>query len=176
MEAPPSVAHVLERQEIDGAQAPQEYATQTEMITVLEANLDDLNPQVFGYVMDRLIEAGALDVFCVPVQMKKNRPGVVLTVLAKPENTDAIAKIVFTETTTLGIRRREEQRLVLARRWETVSTRFGEVRIKIGNMNGSVSNYAPEYEDCRRIAAEKQVPLKTVMADAMEAYTKALRG
>ena len=156
--------------------ATHDVAAQTETVTVLEANLDDLNPQVFGYVMDRLLEAGALDVFCVPVQMKKNRPGVVLTVLAKPEDADALAKIVFSETTTLGIRRREEQRLVLARRWETVLTRFGEVRIKIANMNGSVANYAPEYEDCRRIAAENKIPLKTVMADAMEAYVKLRRG
>ena len=152
--------------------ATQDLTTQSEMISVLEANLDDLNPQVFGYVMDRLLEAGALDVFAVPVQMKKNRPGTLLSVLARPQNADQLAKIIFSETTTLGIRRREEQRQVLARRWETVSTQFGDVRIKVGSMNGSVSNYAPEYEDCRRIAAEKKIPLKTVMADAMEAYAR----
>lgn len=157
------------------ALATQEHAPQDETITVLEANLDDLNPQVFGYVMDRLLEAGALDVFAVPVQMKKNRPGVVLTVLSKPLDADQLARIIFSETTTLGLRRREEHRQVLARRWETVSTRFGDVRIKIGNMNGSIANYAPEYEDCRRIATEKKVPLKTVIADAMEAYAKSIR-
>ena len=156
----------------EGVRAAHDDATQTETITVLEANLDDLNPQVFGYVMDRLLEAGTLDVFAVPVQMKKNRPGVVLTVLAKPQDADQLAKIIFNETTTLGIRRREEQRQALARRWETVSTRFGEVRIKIGNMNGSVSNYAPEYEDCRRIAAEHRVPLKLVMQEALQAYLR----
>jgi pyridinium-3,5-bisthiocarboxylic acid mononucleotide nickel chelatase len=139
-------------------------------ICVLEANLDDLNPQVFGYVMDRLLESGALDVFGTPVQMKKNRPGTLLTVLCKPGDADGLAQIIFDETTTLGVRRREEQRQVLARKWQSVSTRFGDVRIKIASLNGSVTSYAPEYEDCRRIAAEQRVPLKTVMQEAMQAY------
>jgi uncharacterized protein (DUF111 family) len=104
--------------------------------------------------------------------MKKNRPGTLLTILSKPGDADALAKIVFAETTTLGIRRREEQRQVLARRWETVSTRFGDIRIKVASMNGSVSNYAPEYEDCRRIATEHRVPLKTVMQEAVQAYLR----
>jgi uncharacterized protein (TIGR00299 family) protein len=146
--------------------------TQSETISVLEANLDDLNPQVFGYVMDRLLEAGALDVFATPVQMKKNRPGTLLTVLAKTEDTDKLAQIIFAETTTLGVRRREEVRQTLARRWETVGTKWGEVRIKIASMNGSVSNYAPEYEDCRRIAEEQKIPLKAVMMEAMDAYAR----
>ena len=141
-------------------------------ITVLEANLDDLNPQVFGYVMDRLLEAGALDVFGVPVQMKKNRPGTLLTVLAKPDDAGQLTKIIFDETTTLGVRRREEQRQVLARRWQTVTTRFGDIRIKIASMNGSVTSYAPEYEDCRRIAADQRVPLKMVMQEAVQEYLK----
>ena len=173
----PNVLRITVGQTVgDGARATRDRAIQSETITVLEANLDDLNPQVFGYVMERLLETGALDVFCVPVQMKKNRPGTLLTVLTMPENADQLAQIIFNETTTLGIRRRQEQRQVLARRWQTVTTRFGDVRIKIANMNGSVSNYAPEYEDCRRIAAEKKIPLKTVMADAMEAYVRSLRG
>lgn len=144
--------------------------TQPEIITALEANLDDLNPQVFGYVMDKLLEAGALDVFGTPVQMKKNRPGTLLTVLAKPADAGDLTKIIFDETTTLGVRRREEQRQVLARRWQSVSTRFGVVRVKIASMNGSVTSYAPEYEDCRRIAAEHHVPLKAVMQEAVLAY------
>ena len=150
--------------------------TSRETITVLEANLDDLNPQVFGYVMDRLLEAGALDVFVTPVQMKKNRPGALLTILAKPEDAAKLTEIVFGETTTLGIRRREEKRQTLARKWNTVSTRFGDVRIKIASLNGAVTSYAPEYEDCRRIAAEQKIPLKTVMNEAMEAYGKSVRG
>ena len=144
--------------------------TATETITVLEANLDDLNPQVFGYVMDRLLEEGALDVFGMPVQMKKSRPGTLLTVLCKPEDGGKLTQLIFTETTTLGVRRREEMRQTLARRWENVLTQWGEVRIKIASMNGSVTNFAPEYEDCRRIAAEHHVPLKTVMQEAGRAY------
>ena len=144
--------------------------TSSETITVFEANLDDLNPQVFGYVMDRLLEEGALDAFGVPVQMKKNRPGTLLTVLCKPEDASRLTQLIFTETTTLGVRRREEVRQALARRWETVRTPWGEVRIKIASMNGTVTNYAPEYEDCRRIAAEHHVPLKTVIQEASRAY------
>jgi hypothetical protein len=144
--------------------------TSQETISVLESNLDDLNPQVFGYVMDRLLEAGALDVFGTPVQMKKNRPGTLLTVLAKPDVADKLAQIVFAETTTLGVRRREEIRQVLARKWQTVPTRFGDVRIKIASLNGTVTSYAPEYEDCRRIAGEHRVPLKLVMQEAVREY------
>jgi len=141
-----------------------------ETITVLEANLDDLNPQVFGYVMDRLLEEGALDVFGVPAQMKKNRPATLLTVLCKPQDADKLTQLIFAETTTLGVRRREEVRHALTRRWENVRTQWGEVRIKIASMNGTITNYAPEYEDCRRIAAEHHVPLKTVMQEAARAY------
>jgi pyridinium-3,5-bisthiocarboxylic acid mononucleotide nickel chelatase len=144
--------------------------TASETLTVLEANLDDLNPQVFGYVMDRLLEEGALDAFGMPVQMKKNRPGIVLTVLCKPGDASKLTQLIFTETTTLGVRRREETRLTLARRWEHVSTEWGDVRIKIASMNGTVTNYAPEYEDCRRIAAKHHVPLKTVLQEASRLY------
>jgi uncharacterized protein (DUF111 family) len=144
--------------------------TTSDTVTVLEANLDDLNPQVFGYVMDRLFEEGALDTFGIPVQMKKNRPGTLLTVLCKPEDASKLTRLIFAETTTLGVRRREEQRQTLARRWENVQTSWGEVRIKIASMNGSVMNYAPEYEDCRRIAMEHKVPLKRVMQQATRAY------
>jgi pyridinium-3,5-bisthiocarboxylic acid mononucleotide nickel chelatase len=139
-------------------------------VTVLEANLDDLSPQVFGYVMEKLFEAGALDVFGTPIQMKKNRPGTLLTVLTKPAEADSLSKIVFAETTTLGIRRRDERRQILAREWQSVSTRFGDIRIKVASMNGTISSYAPEYEDCRRIAADQRVPLKQVMQEAMQAY------
>jgi len=138
---------------------------------VLEANLDDLSPQVLAYTMEQLLAAGALDVFSVPVQMKKGRPGAVLTVLSKPEDADRLSKLIFAETTTLGVRRREEMRQVLARRWETVETPWGPVRIKIASMNGTISNYAPEYEDCRAVAEKHHVPLRTVMQEAMRKYT-----
>ncbi len=139
-------------------------------VAVLEANLDDLSPQVLAYAMERLLAEGALDVFSVPVQMKKNRPGALLTVLAKIEDADRLTKLMFAETTTLGVRRRDEQRLILDRRWETVETKWGPVRIKIANMNGTVSNYAPEFEDCRALAEKHHVPLKRVMEEALRKY------
>ena len=153
-----------EAQILDGASSSQE------MITVLEANLDDLNPQIFGYVIDRLLQEGALDAFCVPVQMKKNRLGMLLTVLCKPEDALRLTDLLFTETTTLGVRRRDEKRQALARRWVNVETRWGQVRMKLASMNGTVTNYAPEYEDCRRIASERHVPLKDVMQEAVREY------
>jgi pyridinium-3,5-bisthiocarboxylic acid mononucleotide nickel chelatase len=143
-----------------------------ETVTVLEANLDDLNPQVFGYVLDRLFEEGALDAFAVPIQMKKNRPGTLLTVLCGAQRAAKLTEIIFQETTTLGVRRREEARQCLARRWENVRTQWGEVRIKIASMNGSVTNFSPEYEDCRKIATEQHVPLKWVMQEATRLYLK----
>jgi uncharacterized protein (TIGR00299 family) protein len=149
--------------------------TSQETISVLEANLDDLNPQVFAYVVERLLEAGALDTFAVPVQMKKNRPGMLLTVLSRSEDAPRLTQIIFTETSTLGVRRREEQRQTLARKWVNVVTRWGGVRLKVASINGTVTNYAPEYEDCKKIAAENHVPLKSVMNEAMEAYLKALK-
>jgi uncharacterized protein (TIGR00299 family) protein len=150
--------------------------TSQQTISVLEANIDDLNPQVFGYVMDRLLEEGALDAFGMPAQMKKNRPGMLLTVLCRPEDAAKLTLLIFTETTTLGVRRREERRQTLARNWVTVATRWGDVRLKVASMNGTITNYAPEYEDCRRIAAEHHLPLKNVMQEALQAYLQKPKG
>jgi uncharacterized protein (DUF111 family) len=147
----------------------------SETITVLEANLDDLTPQVLAYAAEKLLTDGALDVFSIPVQMKKGRSGALLTVLCKPEDGDRLAKLIFAETTTLGVRRREEQRQILARKWETVRTSWGDVRIKIASMNGSISNYAPEYEDCRALAETNHVPLKTVIEEATQQYLRGQR-
>jgi pyridinium-3,5-bisthiocarboxylic acid mononucleotide nickel chelatase len=149
--------------------------TSNDQIMVLEANLDDLSPQVLAYAMERLLAEGALDVFSVPVQMKKSRPGALLTVLAKMEDANRLTKTIFAETTTLGVRRREEQRQTLSRRWETVDTTWGPVRIKIANMNGTVSNYAPEYEDCRTLAEAQHVPLRTIMQEAIQEYLRSER-
>lgn len=165
----PGHANVV-RLTIGEAQPRLAEKTSPETITVLEANLDDLNPQVFGYVMDRLLEEGALDSFGNPVQMKKNRPGMLLTVLCRPEDASKLTELIFTETTTLGVRRRDEKRQTLARKWITVSTQWGDVKLKVASLNGMVTNFAPEYEDCRRIAAEHHVPLKSVMQEAVQAY------
>jgi uncharacterized protein (TIGR00299 family) protein len=141
-----------------------------EEIAILEANVDDMTPQLFGYVMEQSLAAGALDVFGTAVQMKKNRPGMLLTVLCRPEDRNRIARLIFAETTTLGVRMRHEKRATLRRRHLAVQTKWGEVRMKLANLNGSVSNYAPEYEDCRRIAEQQRVPLKAVMQEAIRVY------
>jgi uncharacterized protein (TIGR00299 family) protein len=147
-----------------------------EEITILEANVDDMSPQIFGYVMERALAAGALDVFATAVQMKKNRPGMLLTVLCRPGDAAQLRLLIFAETTTLGVRERREQRATLARRHQSVQTRWGAVRMKLANLNGSVSNYAPEYEDCRRIAEQHHVPLKAVMQEAIRVYLEEENG
>ena len=141
-----------------------------ETIAILEANFDDLSPQLIGYIVDLALAEGALDVFTTAVQMKKNRPGTLLTVLARPENEEHLRALLFRESSTLGVRTRHEKRYALPRRHEAVTTPWGEVRMKIATLNGAISQYAPEYEDCRRIAAEHHVPLKTVMQEAIRLY------
>jgi uncharacterized protein (TIGR00299 family) protein len=148
---------------------------QTDTVTVLEVNLDDMNPQIVAHVFDRLFESGALDAFCTPVQMKKGRPGLVLTVLAPAERIEQLARIIFAETTTIGLRTYQTNRLVLPRRHVEVETTWGKVRVKVANLNGSIANYAPEYEDCRRLAAAHNVPLKAVMQEAIRLYLLADR-
>jgi len=141
-----------------------------EEIAVLEANLDDLNPQLIGYIVDLALAEGARDVFTTAVQMKKNRPGTLLTVLALPEHEEKLRALLFRESSTLGVRTRREKRHALPRHHESVITKWGEVRIKVASLNGTVSQYAPEYEDCRQIAVEHHVPLKTVMQEAIRLY------
>src|SRR5271165_2982124 len=141
-----------------------------EEIAILEANLDDLNPQLIGYIVDLAFAEGALDVFTTPVMMKKNRPGTVLTVVTRLQPEEKLRALLFRESSTLGIRTRHEKRHALPRHYETVITDWGEVRMKVANLNGTVSQFAPEYEDCRRIAVEHHVPLKAVMQEAMRLY------
>lgn len=142
-------------------------------LVLLEANLDDLNPQIYEHVMERLFDAGARDVFFAPVHMKKNRPAVVFSVLADPARRDALAAILFSETSTLGVRVTPVERLRVERELREVATRFGAVRVKLGRGPGGSVNVAPEYDDCRRVAAAAQVPLKVVYQEAVAA---ALRG
>ena len=138
-----------------------------EEIRVIEANLDDLNPQVYGYFAEKALAAGALDVFTTPVQMKKGRPGTLLTLLCKPENARKLTDLVFAETTTFGLRSYTAERRILPREWQRVQTRFGEVRMKIARVNDKVLQVSPEYEDCRKLAEEKKVALREVMDEAM---------
>ena len=136
-------------------------------IRVLEANLDDMNPQIFGYLMDKALAAGALDVFATPIQMKKNRPGTLVTILCQPEDEPKFQEMLFAETTTLGVRSQLVDRLALPREHAKVATPFGEVRIKFSRAGGGVLHASPEYEDCRKLAEEKNVPLREVMEQAM---------
>ena len=139
-------------------------------VTVIEANIDDMTPQNFGYVTEKLLEAGALDVFTLPVQMKKGRPGHLLQVLAPGEAVDALSRIVFKETTTIGIRRHAVDRTILERHFVDVATEYGTVKIKVSELDGEIVNFAPEYEDCARIARERNVPLKRIQALAVKTY------
>jgi len=138
---------------------------ETDQVAVLETNLDDATPQAIGFCSERLLAAGAWDVFSVPIQMKKHRPGVMLTVLCAPDAVAAMQRIIFSETPTLGIRRRIENRAKLARRIETVQTEFGPIRVKIGEAN-DVRTVAPEYEDCKAAAMQHNVSLQAVMEAA----------
>lgn len=139
-------------------------------IAVIEANLDDMNPQIYGYFLEKALAAGALDVYTTAVQMKKNRPGVLLTVLCKPEDTQKLMGMIFAETTTFGARTYRAARRVLPREWVKVATSYGEVRVKVSRGNGRVLHAVPEFEDCKRVAEEKSVPLQNVIAEAMRSY------
>jgi uncharacterized protein (TIGR00299 family) protein len=141
-----------------------------EEISVIEANLDDMNPQIYGYFLEKALAAGALDVFTTSVQMKKNRPGTLLTVLAKPADTNSLMSLIFAETTTFGARSYQAQRRILPRESVNVHTQFGEVRIKLSRVNGRILHVAPEYDDCRKLAVEKNVPLQRVISEAVRAY------
>jgi pyridinium-3,5-bisthiocarboxylic acid mononucleotide nickel chelatase len=142
-------------------------------IAVIEANLDDMNPQIYGHFQERALTQGALDVYTTPVQMKKNRPGTLLTVLCKSEDTAALMDLIFAETTTIGARTYKAQRRVLPRESVTVTTSFGDVRIKVASVNGHIRQATPEYEDCRKLAVEKNVPLQTVITAAQTAFVGA---
>jgi pyridinium-3,5-bisthiocarboxylic acid mononucleotide nickel chelatase len=141
-------------------------------VIVLECALDDASPQVLAHSMQLALEHGALDVMAAPVTMKKGRLGTLLTVLARPQDEEAIQTLLFRETTTLGVRRREEDRVILDREFVTVDTQFGRIRIKVASAQGKVLNTMPEYEDCRRAAREHDAPLRAVMEAALTAFNE----
>jgi uncharacterized protein (TIGR00299 family) protein len=142
-----------------------------EAIAVIETVIDDCNPQVLAYVSEKLLEAGAWDVYRASVQMKKGRTGVQMTVLCHPDLVPILQDLIFHETTTIGLRWRLEKKASLAREFVEVETCWGKVRIKIARLNsGVIANAAPEYEDCRRLATGHSVPLKQVIGEAMRAY------
>ena len=141
-------------------------------IRVLEANLDDMSPQIFGYVMEKALAAGALDVFATPIQMKKSRPGMLVTVLCMPEDEPRFREMLFAETTTIGVRSHLVERYALDREHVKVNTQFGEVRVKVARANGRVQQVSPEFDDCRKLAEEKNVPLHEVMEQALLRYAE----
>ncbi|MFY9939384.1 MAG: nickel pincer cofactor biosynthesis protein LarC [Silvibacterium sp.] len=141
-------------------------------VTVLECAIDDATPQVLAYAMELALENGALDAMAAAVTMKKGRLGALLTVLAKPEDAAAIEALLFRETTTLGIRRRSEERVILDRSFVTVETAFGRIRVKVASRGGEQRNAMPEYEDCRRAAREHGAPLKLVIEAALAAFAE----
>jgi uncharacterized protein (TIGR00299 family) protein len=140
-----------------------------ETAVLLETNLDDMNPELYEHVMQALFDAGALDVFLQPFQGKKNRPGVLLSVLCQPRTEQTLSSLIFSETTTLGIRRVRLERLCLDREMVQVDTAYGRVRIKVARLDDGIVNLSPEYEDCRRLAQETRRPLKEVYAAAQAA-------
>ena len=145
-------------------------AASVETVVCVEAEIDDMNPQIFGVLMDRLLELGALDVFYTAVQMKKNRPGTLLSVIAPPHLREALTAAIFRETTTIGVRYREMSRECLEREVRTVRTPFGDVRIKIARRDGHVLNAAPEFDDCVRLATQCGRPVKEIQAMALKAF------
>ena len=143
---------------------------QPDEVVVLECEIDDMNPQLFGPLMDRLHAGGALDVFYAAVQMKKNRPGTLVTVLAPPAARETLAGILFAETTTIGVRYQNVKRECLDREVQTIATPLGAIRFKVARREGRVVNASPEFDDCARAAAEHRVPIKDVQAVATKAW------
>jgi hypothetical protein len=165
----PNVLRVLVGREAESTVVSGVSRTESRVV-VIECEIDDMNPQIFGVVMDRLYAAGALEVFYVPVQMKKNRPGTLLTVVAAPELRAAMSEIIFSETTTIGLRYSEVERDCLVREHADVDTPLGTVRIKLAWRDGRLVNAVPEFDDCARLAASHHLPVKEVQALAMQAW------
>ena len=141
---------------------------EVDVISVLETNLDDCPAELIGFVVERAMGAGALDVFHTPIQMKKNRPGVLVTILCAESEADRFTRLLLEETSAFGVRRSTMERRKLRRENQTVSTPFGDVSVKLGKLNGRVLHASPEFESCRQLALSKNAPLKAVY-DAVEA-------
>jgi len=148
---------------IGTSDSPDKTATPDEKVIVIETNIDDMNPQVFEHVIAMLYKAGALDVYLTQVIMKKGRPGVKLTALCDESRKEALMKIILRETSSIGLRYYETRRSVMQREIKTVNTKFGTVRVKVARLGGKIIKAAPEYEDCRKIARQNNIPLIEVM-------------
>ena len=147
-----------------------EKSKSSDRIVELQANIDDLSPEILGAVQARLLKVGALDAFFTPIQMKKNRPGILLSVLCRPSDRQKIQELLFTETSTFGIRYREIERITLDREIVQVQTAFGSIQIKIGSQDGKIFQVSPEFESCNAAAERSQQPLKRIYELAVEAF------
>ncbi|MFH2011293.1 MAG: nickel pincer cofactor biosynthesis protein LarC [Pseudomonadota bacterium] len=146
----------------------EEREKETDRVTVIETNIDDMNPEVYDFLMERLFEEGALDVSLSPIQMKKNRPSVLLRVICHEGNKTRVINTILNESTSFGVRYYEVDRVKVPRRLEEVETKFGKINVKIYQDNDAIINVSPEYEDCKKIAKEKKVPLKRVYSEAVK--------
>ena len=146
-----------------------------ERVVVIETNIDDMNPQFYDYIMEKLLAMGVLEVFLTPVMMKKNRPATLLTVISPAEKLPSVTAFLLRETTTLGLRWREEERSRTDREIISLQTRYGKIRFKLARWEGRMVNLAPEYEDCKRLALKKRVPLKQVFEEAKKGAMTLLR-
>jgi uncharacterized protein (TIGR00299 family) protein len=151
--------------------ANQSHDWQTDTVTVLETNLDDISPEILGAFVEQALRAGALDVFHTPIQMKKNRPGVLLTVLCAEGDADKFSELMLRETSAFGVRRHLAERRKLAREIAAVQTPFGEVAVKLGRLDGRIVQAAPEFESCKKVAEQAKAPLKQVYEAALRALT-----
>ena len=166
----PNVVRLSIGESADDASSVAPHDAHSQVVTVLETALDDLSPQILAHVAETALATGALDVMLTPVIMKKGRPGTLLTVLCNPADSPALERLILTQTSTLGIRIRQDRRACLDRRYSTVSTPYGDIRIKIGSLAGETLNIAPEFEDCRRAAEQHAVAVKQVQQAAIAAY------
>ena len=167
----PNVVRVLVGESVDDRRDALLGAPASAMrIVVLECEIDDMNPQIFGPLMDTLYAAGALEVFYSAVQMKKNRPGTLMTIVARPDHREQLTAIVFRESTTIGVRYQEMSRDCLDREMVTVDTAVGSVRFKVARQKGQVVNAQPEFDDLAKRAAERGIPIKDVQALAIRAW------
>jgi uncharacterized protein (DUF111 family) len=158
------------------SKSPSREGREYDKVIQIETNLDDVNPQTYEHVMERLFAQGALDVTLTPVIMKRGRPGIVVTCLAPPAHVDSVIDVLFKETTALGIRIQQLDRQILSRRFVTVKVRGGSVRIKIAGTSGLKSKAAPEYLDCKRIAEQTGRPVKEILEDALVAFARSRAG
>src|SRR5688572_22430163 len=160
---------------ISGSSEAKIHDWETDMVAVLETNLDDINAEILGHVVEKAFAQGALDVFHTPIQMKKNRPGVLLAILCAHGEQDKFTELLLRETTALGVRRSQCERRKLKREMISVKTSFGAVEVKLGKLDGRAIQASPEFESCRRIADEKRVPIKEVYQAASTAAAALLR-